>query len=150
MNTTPDKEALSAAQEICNVGPPLGRDHAAEIIMHHYAPVRQLAEIAAALPLSSNRTREEARKLLGLVLHHKDIHGSHGCVDVMNAVRVIDALIGERNQWQECAAKLAVACEKLLTAGEKTCELSGRSTASLARLSASGEDQATAVNSKSS
>jgi len=61
-----------------------------------YVPLADYRELEASLPLSTNRTRELARELLGDVLSHSDGDGSHGCVEVTNAINVIDTLIGDR------------------------------------------------------
>jgi hypothetical protein len=56
--------------------------------------------ISTEEPLSTGKTRNHARALLGEVLRHEQGLGSHGCVEVANAIRVIDTLIGDR----ECLA----------------------------------------------
>lgn len=52
-----------------------------------------------SLPTSSNRTRAKAAELLGTVLRHEtgtpERQSSHGCVEVTNALRVVDDLIGD-------------------------------------------------------
>lgn len=58
------------------------------------------------LPLSTNRTRQQARDLLGEVLRHRQGLGSHGCVEVVNAIEVVDSLIAERNRLERENARL--------------------------------------------
>lgn len=74
--------------------------------------IRERDELLASLPLSSNRTREEARKLLGEVLRHvtnEKLQASHGCVEVTNAAAVVDRLIGERDALRSQVSMLAPA-----------------------------------------
>lgn len=59
----------------------------------------EVARLNEAFPLSTGRTRNEARKLLGSVLRHvtDEAKGaSHGCVEVTNAQAVVDSLIAAR------------------------------------------------------
>ncbi len=59
---------------------------------------RECAELAASLPLSTNRTRYQAREMCGEVLRHDDGNGvSHGCVQAVVAHEVVDTLIAEKN-----------------------------------------------------
>lgn len=57
----------------------------------------KVEELEASLPLSTNRTKDQAIEMLGEVLRHRQGLGSHGCVEVTNAISVIDLLIGQRN-----------------------------------------------------
>ena len=63
--------------------------------MHDVEYVRQ------DLPLSTGKTRNHARELLGEVLRHRQGLGSHGCVEVVNAIEVVDMLIADRNRLGE-------------------------------------------------
>ena len=65
-----------------------------------YVTLADYRELEASSPLSTNRTRDQAREMLGEVLRHRQGLGSHGCVEVVNAINVIDTLIGDR----ECLA----------------------------------------------
>ncbi len=72
----------------------------------------ELAEALASLPLSTNRTREAALKMLGEVSRHPDGAdlASHGCVDANAAIKAIDVLIGERDclkAWIEALQEYA-------------------------------------------
>jgi len=58
------------------------------------------------LPLSTNRTRNHARNLLGEVKRHRQGLGSHGCVEVTNAIEVVDILIADRNRLGDQNEKL--------------------------------------------
>lgn len=82
-------------------GDEIGLLHAAADIVEKHAELKgKLAECEASLPLSTGKTRNHAIDLLGEVLRHRQGLGSHGCVEVANAIRVIDSLIGDR----ECLA----------------------------------------------
>jgi hypothetical protein len=66
-----------------------------------YVTLADYRELEASLPCSTNHTREQARKMLGHVERHSTgFTSSHGCVEVANAINVIDTLIGDR----ECLA----------------------------------------------
>lgn len=68
---------------------------------------RELNQALASLPISTNRTRDEARQMCGPVLRHDDGEGkSHGCVEAMSAHRTIDALIGDTNQLRAELAEI--------------------------------------------
>lgn len=62
---------------------------------------RLRADLETALsmtPVSTNRTRGEAHEMLGEVSRHvtnEKLQSSHGCVEVTNAQRVVDTLIGD-------------------------------------------------------
>jgi hypothetical protein len=69
----------------------------------------ELTRCQVSLPLSTNRTREQARRMLGEVLRHGEgvnARASHGCVEAVNAIKVVDMLIGDRES-------LAVENEKM-------------------------------------
>jgi|GEM_PF-4531954 len=69
--------------------------------------IKRVEELEASLPLSTNRTREQARKALGHVERHSTgFSASHGCVEVANAINVIDMLIADRNRLGEQNARL--------------------------------------------
>ena len=60
---------------------------------------RELAEALASLPMSTNRTREQARQMLGQVERFTRRDGSEsGFVEVQQASRAVDTLIAERDQ----------------------------------------------------
>lgn len=64
------------------------------------AAVRE-REAVGALPISTNRTREEARVGCGPVLRHDDGCGaSHGCVEAQRAHHMVDWCIAEKNEAQ--------------------------------------------------
>jgi len=65
-------------------------------------------ELLAELPLSTNRTRWEARELLGQTSKHVDgFNGWHGCVEIKKASEVVDLLIGEKEAIQKEVVKLS-------------------------------------------
>ena len=65
-------------------------------------------ELLAELPLSTNRTRWEARELLGQTSKHVDgFNGWHGCVEIKKASEVVDLLIGEKEALQKEVVKLS-------------------------------------------
>ena len=66
-----------------------------------YVTLADYRELESSLPMSTNRTREQARKMLGHVERHSSgFTASHGCVEATNAINVIDTLVGDR----ECLA----------------------------------------------
>lgn len=82
---------------------------------------RERDEALASLPCSTNRTREQARQLLGEVLRHvtdEKLQSSHGCVEVTNAQRVIDTLIGDagalRSQLEEARRETGLLREEVV------------------------------------
>jgi hypothetical protein len=98
MTPTPetDAELLKAAKGMI--------EHDGVAIMTDFARKleRELAVALASLPMSTNRTRDEARQMCGEVLRHDDGDGaSHGCVEVQQTQSVIDILIGYANQLRK-------------------------------------------------